>query len=554
MDYLKLAEVYNRLEKTTKRLEKTEIIADFLKRLKDKDIQPIVYLLEGLVFPQNDPRKLGMSSQLVIKVIAISRGVSNEKVVSLWKKIGDLGELAEKLEKTQRTLGGSKLTIDRVFNNLQKLASLEGKGTVNRKIGLVSELLSNASPLESKYIVRTIIGDLRIGVAAGVMRDAIAKAFDSDVKDIENAANFLNDYSEVIDEIKKGRLKNVGIKVGIPFKVMLGPRVESIKEAFEAVGKPAQIESKLDGFRVTIHKDKDVKLFTRRLENVTRQFPDVVDYVKKYVKAKSFILDAEVVGHDKKTGDYLPFQLISQRIKRKYDIEKIAKEFPVEINIFDVVYLNGKSLINETLKERRKVLEKIINNVNKKIVLTKKLVTDDEKKAIDFYKDALKRGLEGVMIKKIDSVYVSGRRVGGWVKFKPVLEPLDLVIIGARYGSGKRANALSSFVLGCKSGNKFLECGMMGTGIKEKGEGVTFSDLTKMLKKYIIETKGRGVKIDPKIIVEVGYEEIQKSPTYNSGYALRFPTFLRIRSDKPLSDVDTLKDIEKIYKKQRGRG
>lgn len=554
MDYLKLAELYDRLEKTTKRLVKTEILAEFLKKLSERDIKQVVYLLEGLVFPKSDERKLGMSSQLIIKVLSISRGISNDKVVNEWKKIGDLGELAERLEKKQRTLGCSKLTVDKVFNNLQRLAGLEGKGTVNKKIGLVSELLSNANPLESKYIVRTVIGDLRIGVAEGIMRDAIAKAFHADIKDVEKATNFLTDYSGVIDEIKKGGLKKIGIMVGVPFKVMLGPRVESIKEAFEAVGRPCQFEEKLDGFRLTIHKDNDIKLFTRRLENVTRQFPDVVDVVKKNIKAKSCILDTEAVGYDKKTGNYLPFQMISQRIKRKYDIEKTAKEFPVVVNIFDIVYLNGRSLVNEKLKDRRRLLEGVIKPIKMKIVLTKKIVTGDEEKAMDFYKCALKKGLEGVMIKNINSTYVSGRRVGGWVKFKPTLEPLDLVITGATYGTGKRANMLSSFVLCCKSGNKFLECGMMGTGIKEKGEGVTFKGLTRLLKKDIIEVKGRDVRIRPRVVIEVSYEEIQKSPTYNSGFALRFPKFQRLRTEKPVSEINTLKDLEGIYKKQRGRG
>ena len=556
MDYLKLAEVYDRLEKTTKRLEKTDIIAEFIKKVSAHELSYIIYLLEGLVFPPWDERKLGLSSQLSIKIIAASTGINNEKIVKKWKQTGDLGLVTEEFikEKKQRTLHQERLTVEKVFNNLQKIAGLEGEGTVSKKISLVSELLSSESPLEAKYIIRTCIGDLRVGVAEGILRDAIAKAFDVNPVKVEKAADLLADYAEVIKLVKEKSLEDIKLKAGRPIKAMLSIRVESIKEGFDAVGKPAQLENKLDGFRVMIHNNgKKIKLFTRNLENVTKQFKELIPLVKSHVKAKSFIIDTEFVGHDPKTGKYMPFQMISQRIKRKHDIEKTAKEFPVEINVFDIIYCDGKSLINEPLTERRKLLEKIVSEASKKIVLTKKLVTDDEAKANKFYKEAVEKGLEGVMIKNISSIYQPGRRVSGWVKFKPRLEPLDLVIVGGQYGTGKRANSISSFVLACKDKDRFLECGMMGTGIKEKGEGVTFGYLTNILKKYIIETKGRDVKIKPRVVVEVSYEEIQKSPTYNSGYALRFPKFLSIRVEKPVSEINTLRDIEEIYRKQRGR-
>ena len=556
MDYIKLAEIYSLLEKTTKRLEKADIIANFIKNTKEKEIGHIIYLLEGLVFPPWDERKLGLSSQISIKIISTATGIENDKVVKKWKQLGDLGLVAEEFvkEKKQTTLHKEKLTTEKVFNNFQKLASLTGEGTVSKKINLVSELLSSASPLEAKYIIRTCIGDLRIGVAEGVLRDSIAKAFNIEPVKVEKAADLLVDYAEVIKLAKEGNLEGIKLIPGRPIKAMLSIRVESVKEGFEEVGEPAQFEIKLDGFRVMIHNDgKEVKLFTRRLENVTNQFKELIPIAKTHVKAKSFIIDTEVVGHDSKTGRYLPFQMISQRIKRKYDIEKTAKEFPVEINVFDIVYYDGKSLINETLAERRKLLEKIISEAPKKIVLTKKLVTDDEGKAKKFYKDAIERGLEGVMIKSVEGIYQPGRRVGGWVKFKPTLEPLDLTIVGAEYGTGKRAHMLSSFVLACKDKDKFLECGMMGTGIKEKGEGVTFTELTKLLKPYFIEEKGRYVRIKPHIVIEVGYEEIQKSPKYSSGYALRFPKFSQIRVEKPLDEISSLNDIERVFKSQKGK-
>jgi len=247
----------------------------------------------------------------------------------------------------------------------------------------------------------------------------------------------------------------------------------------------------------------------------------------------------------------LPFQKISQRIKRKHDIEKMAKDFPVEINVFDVLYHDGKSIEGKPLTERRDLLEKIIKPIKWKIVLTKKIITSSEEEATKFYKESLKAGNEGVMIKKIDGPYIPGRHVGGWIKFKPVMETLDLVIVGAEWGEGKRATWLSSFDLACQDKGKFLELGKVGTGIKEKGEGVTFKQLTKELKPNVIQTKGKHVLVKPNLVVEVAYEEIQKSPTYNSGLALRFPRILRIRYDRTPSGCDNIERVKNLFEKQR---
>ncbi len=233
----------------------------------------------------------------------------------------------------------------------------------------------------------------------------------------------------------------------------------------------------------------------------------------------------------------------------------MAKELPVEINIFDILYYNGTSMMNKPQSERREFIEKIVASLKRKIITTEKIISGDEKELEKFYDQALKAGVEGLILKNLSKEYIPGRKVGGWVKIKPTLEPLDLVIIGGTYGEGKRAHALSSFILACRSGNKFLRCGMVGTGIKEKDEeekGVTFAQLTKLLKPYIINEKGRHVDIKPEIVVEVGYEEIQKSPTYDSGYALRFPRVLRLRTeDKKPSQANTLSDMEQIYKEQK---
>jgi len=298
--------------------------------------------------------------------------------------------------------------------------------------------------------------------------------------------------------------------------------------------------------------------YTRRLENITKQFPELKEFVLKAVDEKECILEGEMLGINPKTGKPLPFQKLSQRIKRKYDIEKMIKEIPIQVNLFDIVYLNGKTLFSEPLRTRRKKLENTVKVIPDKFQLAKQIVTKDIKKAEEFYHQALKANQEGIIVKNLDATYQPGRRVGYWLKVKPTLESLDLVIIGAIWGTGKRAGWLGSFILGIRDpeSGEFLECGMLGTGIKEKKtnpEDITFVELTKMLKPYIIGEKEGRVEIRPKIVIEVAYEEIQRSPNYASGYALRFPRFLRIRTDKSPEDADDLNRLEKIFVMQKGR-
>ena len=554
MHYEEIVKIYSQLEKTTKRLEKVDIISEFLKKTSKDNLSKVINLLQGKVYADWEELKLGMSERLILKVINQSTGMPSGRIEALWKKKGNLGKVAEELIKTkhQRTLTSTKLTLDRVYENLRKLSSLEGEGTVGRKVSLVSELLSNANPEEARHIVNTVIGDLRVGVAAGIIRDSIAKAFDRDAKEIEDNYNLSVDYGKVAELCKEGNL-NLNLIPGKPIKLMLAIKVNNIEEAFKALGEKVQCEYKLDGCRLQCHFDlKEIKLFTRRMENVTKQFPEVVKCLKENVKGKNYILDSEAAGINKE-GRYIPFQNISQRIKRKYDIEKMAKDFPVELNVFDVVYHNDKSLMNEPLIKRRELLEKIINEKKGNIILTKKLITDDKNKVKKFYDEALKAGTEGLMIKNLQSGFKPGRYVDGWVKLKPTLEPLDLVITGATWGEGKRSSWLSSFIVSCKKDDNYLEIGRVGSGVKEKSEGVKFSYLTKELKKLTIKSSGKKVEVKPKIIVQVSYEEIQKSPSYSSGYALRFPRINILREDKGLSDVDTLERIKKIYRNQRGQ-
>jgi len=635
MKYLELVDVYDNLEKRSGRLQKTYFISKLLEKTDVEELDKVVLLLQGRLFPSYDERKIGIAERLVIKALATATGKSSDDIEKKWKSIGDLGEVAKELtkSKTQSTLFSTNLTVTKVFDNLRKLAELKGFGTVDKKISLMAELLTSASPLEAKYIIRTVLEDLRIGVGEGSLRDAIVWAFFpkvigifykcekcheynpniekcincnnkienkfdkeiertkerdilhvNSVEDLKNLKNYKfilakeekiareiynhlinivqeaydkkNDFSIVAKLAKKHDIKeitDVGIEPLKPIKVMLYQKAKDLNDAFETVGKPAAIEFKYDGFRLNIHKDKGkIKLFTRRLENVTNQFPDVINFIRSNVKGDSFIIDVEAVGYDKSTGKYLPFQNISQRIKRKYDIDQMAKDYPVELNVFDIVYYNGKSQLKTPFKERRDLLKKIIKQSGKKIILAKQIVTSDIKEAEKFYEESLKAGEEGVMVKNLEGEYKPGSRVGYGVKVKPEVETLDLVITGAEWGTGKRAHWLSSFTIACKDKDNFLEIGKVGTGIKEKAEGVTFGKLTKMLRPLIENEKGKEVTVKAKIVVEIGYSEIQKSPTYESGFALRFPRLIRLRTmDKSPEQASTLNYIQKLYKQQK---
>ncbi len=584
MQYSMLVKVYEKLESTTKRLEHAYIISEFLKSVEIEDLGTVTLLLEGRVFPRWDEREIGIASKLMLKAINLASGETKDRINAEWKKTGDLGTVSYNLikKKKQSTLSSYELTVKKVLKNLRELAAIEGHGAVDKKIQLVAELLTSAQPNEAKYIARTILNDMRIGVGEGSIRDAIVWAFfgkdlkagynkeenkveiedrekyNGYVEAVQRAYDITNDFAPVAEAAKKNGIKGLEeleMEIGVPLKVMLALKVEDIDEGFERCGKPAEFEFKYDGMRMQIHKNNnDVKIFTRKLENITNQFPEVVDYVKRHIEEKKVILDSEAVGYNKKTGKYMPFQSISQRIKRKYGIEKMSEEFPVEVNVFDIISYKGKSVINKPFEERKKILKGIIKPVLKKIVLAKSIVTSNKKEVEDFYKESLESGNEGLMVKKLDAPYKPGARVGFMVKLKPTKENLDLVITGAEWGEGKRSKWLSSYTIACIDNGKFLDVGKASTGLKEKREeGLSFAEMTDLLKPLIKKEEGKEVALKPEVVIEVGYEEIQKSPTYGSGYALRFPRVIQLREDLGPKDASTLKIVETFYNEQKKR-
>ena len=560
MDYSKMVRIYEELSATSKLLEKRDIISNFLKSVKEKNLVNAVNLLQGRTFSECDPRKLGVGTQLIIKALINTSGSSSEEINKQWAKLGDLGKVTEEImaKRKQAVLVSGSLTITGIVERNQKLAEIEGSGAVSKKVSIISELISSTSPGVAKYLVRLLLEDLRTGAGVGVIRDAISEAFELDKSKIQRGYDLTTDLAQVALIAKSEGdvgLSNLKIKPGNPVKVMLFQKSENFESAFTKVGSPAAIEYKYDGFRLQIHRNgKLIQLFTRNLEDVTAQFPDIVEFVKRDINSTSFVIDCEAIGYDLKTKIWKPFQEISQRIKRKYNVEEMMKEVPIMILAFDILYLDGKSLLESTFNKRRSALKKVIKYEKLAVDLAKSIVTSDSAEAKKFYEDSLKDGAEGVMVKNLNGIYKPGSRVGFGLKIKPVMESLDLTIVGAEWGTGKRANWLSSFTLACRDGDNFVEIGKMGTGLKEKDEeGLSFNQLTSLLRPNILHESGREVKIKPSVILEIEYEEIQKSPTYSSGFALRFPRVLKLRADLSLSDIDDLEKINSLRKVQRGR-
>ncbi len=557
MDYSRICEIYSALESTTKGLEKTDILANFLGEIHSEP--EYIYLLQGQLFADYDNRELGISHQLIIKAISKASGVQESEVVDEFKTLGDLGKVAESVldgKKKQTALFSSKLSVEKVVDNLIKLPTIGGSGAVDQKIGFIVDLLHSATPIEAKYIVRTVLSDLKIGVGSGILRDAVVvHCFaPKDLEDkkicavaVQEAYDKATDFAEVFERACDDSLEKIKLKPGKPVRVMLFPKAANIEDAFKIVGSPAAFEYKYDGFRVMINKEKGgrVKVFTRRLEEVTAQFPEIVEYIESHVNGDSFMLDAEAVGFDAKTKKYSEFQAISQRIKRKYGIEEMKNSLPIELVVFDIIYYNGDSLIGKPFKERRALIDRIVREEKFKIILAKQIITDDASKVEVFYEKALNDNQEGLMGKNLNAPYKPGARIGHAVKLKPEDKDFDLVIIGAEWGTGKRAGWLTSFDVACRNDGELLEIGKVSTGLKEKvEEGLSFKEMTDMLEKLVVEFDGKHIKVKPEIVVTVKYQDIQKSPTYSSGYALRFPRITRLREDRGVDDIATVEEVE----------
>jgi DNA ligase-1 len=631
MEYGDLVEVYRDLETTDSTLQKTASLARAFAAADADTLPSVVLLVRGSAFAAWQSADLGVSSNLTLRAVAKATGVDADRIEAEWRDTGDLGDAAAWAVANQRqqTLFGQSLTVESVLETLREIAGYEGDGSEERRIDAVAGLVSAADPEAARYVVRTVLGHLRLGVGEGTVRDAIAEAFldgsQAAVEAVERAHQVTTDFRVVAetarDEGIEG-LQELDVEVGRPVKVMLASKAEGLAAGVRDVADDpaaAIAEYKFDGVRVQIHVDGDeVRVFTRRLEDVTDQFPEVVAAVREGVTVDRCVLDGEAVGYDPETGEPVAFQEFSRRIKRKYDVAELAAEIPATVHLFDALVVGPETLFDEPLSARLDRLEAVVSPIEGDIERATSLrlaavadgdsppdqstagtaeaadvddgdgdgdaegesesegdgadcdgdgeagadgagvggaegvapgPTDAQLRSLRaFYEEALAAGHEGVMMKNLAATYQPGRRVGYVTKVKPAMEPLDLVVTRAQWSEGRRSDFLGRLYLACRDADadRFREVGRLSTGYTDE----ELRALTERLEPLIVAEDGRAVDLRPAIVLEVEYEEIQRSPEYDSGYALRFPRFLGVREDVAPTDVDTHARVERLYDEQ----
>ncbi len=551
--FRELCEVCEKLEATTKRLLMVDLVANFLQNLQPNEVEPAVSMILGRAFPKWDQRVLEVSWATLSSLIKRLTNATSNDFQSAFNQSGDIGSAtkavfeASKIRR-QVTLVEKQMSILEVRRTFEVIAQTSGHGSRERKERLVEILLGQASALEAKYLVKIFIGEMRTGFHEGLMEMAVAEAFKLRLETVQTASMLTGDIGEIaaIARMKgKDGIINLGFKVFRPIKPMMAQMAVDVNEALKENGGTMAFEYKLDGARIQIHKSgDDVRVYSRRLTDVTESLPEVVELVRNEVKANQTIIEGEVIAVGEDRASPLLFQHLMRRFRRVHDIGEMRKRIPIELQLFDVIYLNGEGLVNAPYVERRKNLKKIAGNIR----LTKQIITDDQQEAEEFMKEALHNGHEGLVAKKLDSPYTPGIRGKRWFKIKRTLESLDLVIVAAEWGYGRRHGWLSDYYLAARDAEtgRFMVVGKTFKGLTDKEIIV----MTNRLQELIISEEPHRVVVVPKIIVEVAYNEIQKSPKYECGMALRFARITRIRDDKNPEDADTIQRVREIYERQ----
>ncbi len=581
MDYAIIADAYEKIEATTKRLEMTDLLVKLLTKTPKEGISKVVYLTQGKLYPDFMGIEIGVAEKLAIKALVRASGRKESEFLADLQKTGDLGEAAEiqLAKKKQATLFFSKkLTVEHVYETLDKMAKTSGSGAVDTKMAVFAGLLSDASPKEAKYLIRTVTGNLRLGIADMTVLEALAIAYGGGKEarePIERAYNICSDLGRVSDILVSDGLdavKKMQVMVFEPIRPMLAERLPSPEEILEKLNGKCLAEYKYDGERIQAHKQgNDVILYSRRLENISSQYPDVVELIKKQVNAQEAIFEAECVAMDLETGDMRPFQELMHR-RRKYGIEAAIEQYPISLFTFDLLFVDGKDLTREPLTARRKALEEALNK-NDRLQLATQKVVNNPKELEDFFEEAIEEGCEGLMCKSItkDSVYQAGNRGWLWIKYKrdyksEMTDTVDLVVVGAFHGRGKRAGAYGALLLSTYNPDRdmFETVTKCGTGFTDKD----IADLHSMLQKHVIPRKHSRVSstmeadvwFEPFIVLEVLGAEVTLSPIHmaamdsirkGSGLAIRFPRFTgKYRTDKSPQDATTSKEIVEMYQAQ----
>ena len=567
------------MEKTAKRLELTDILVELFKNTPPDIISKIVYLIQGKLRPDFEGIELGVAEKLAIRAISKSSGIPTKKIEQEYRKGGDLGHAASIIleQKTQTTFLVEDITVERVYETLYKIAKLEGARSQDMKMKYISSLLNDANPQESSFILKILLGTLRLGIAENTVMDALAIAFTGSKENrkfLENAYNVSSDLGKVAETIVAKGIDGINdfhITVFNPIRPMLAERVKSETESIEKLGDEFSAEYKLDGERVQIHiKDDKVVLFSRSLENITNYYPDIVDNLPKRINSKQVILEAEAVAINENTGEFLPFQELMHR-RRKYKIEKAVTQYPISVNLFDVLYFDGQSCLEKTYKERRGILEKITQE-DEFVKLIPTTIIRNEIEIEDFLENSINAGCEGLMLKTLDGPYRAGSRGNLWLKLKreyrnELGDSLDLVVIGAFFGKGRRTGRYGTLLLASYNEDKdeFPSICKVGTGFTDEDLDQLYQILSNKvtLKKNprIISEMEADVWFEPELVIEIVASEITLSPIHktafnelrkNTGLALRFPKFTgKIRVEKSPENASTDQEVITLFRGQK---
>ncbi len=558
MTFKKLAEYFQKLESTASRNSMVEILALLFGEATIREIDKVVYLTQGRVAPLFEPVEFQMAEKMVIKAMAMAYDRSAEEITKLYKSSGDLGLTAEKLSPVAQS---SKQSVEAVFEKLTEITKINGEGSVEKKINLLAEIFKVSDPLSACFIARIPIDKMRLGFSDMTVLEGLSWMIGGTKKlktSFESAYNIRPDLGYIAKKIKEDKL-DVEPAFGTPILVMRAERLTTTEEILGKTGGKCAVEPKIDGLRTQLHYTKLslIKLFSRGLEDVTTMYPDLVKAAGEELDCDDVILDGEAIGFDPKTGKYLPFQETVQR-KRKYEIEAFTQNVPLRLVVFDCLYFNGKSLIAEPYTKRRDLIEKLLKN-SKLIVCTEMKVIADSADLDQYFEECVKKGLEGIVAKKLDGEYQAGARGWNWIKYKKsysdkLSDTVDAVVMGIDYGQGKRnAFGVGAFLIGVydPKTDTFKTVSKVGTGLTDE-EWKTLAVSSKQLavsekpKEYDTnKLMDCDIWITPKLVGEFKADELTKSPMHTAGYALRFPRLVRWREKKP-EDTTTLPEIIKL--------
>ena len=579
MKFSIISDAFQKMESTSKRLELTDILVKLIQEIPKDVISKAVYLIQGKLRPNFEGVELGIAEKLVMKAMSKSSGIPLKKIEDDYNKGGDLGQTAENIlqQKIQTTFASETITLEKVYETLFKISKLEGKGSQEMKMRYVSSMLNDATPQESKFILKILLGTLRLGIAENTVMDALAIAFTGKKENrevIENAYNVSSDLGKVAEVLSTEGIEQIEkfqIKLFSPIRPMLADRIKSGEDTVKKFQEKFAAEYKLDGERAQIHKQKDtIEIFSRSLEKITSYYPDIVEKISKLIISDNVILEAEVVAMNSNSGDFLPFQELMHR-RRKYEIDDAVAKYPITVNFFDVLFSDGKNCMDNKYDERRKLLEKIIKQDDFARLIPMSVI-ESEEEVLEVLENSINSGCEGLMLKDLNSTYRAGTRGSNWLKLKreyqnELGDSLDLVVIGAFFGKGRRTGKYGTLLLATYNDEEdvFPSICKVGTGFTDESLDQLYQILSSKvtLKKNprIVSEMEADVWFEPELVIEIVASEITQSPIHKTaiykikektGLALRFPKFTgKIRTEKNAEDASTDEEVIALYKVQK---